>query len=137
VQKIIVACLLVLGLAVFGHAYTRTVEEPIRKVTDPESSDISVSVSNSTWTLVVPLAADELKGRDGVIINNPSVNNANVIGIITPHDQAPTVSTNTAIIEIAPGDPDREIKLSDEQNLFMNSRHSAAETIYIQEFKQR
>jgi len=137
VNKVILSLMLLFGLTVFVSAYTRTVEEPIRRVTDPESADISVSVSNSTWTLVVPLAADELKGRDGVIINNPSVNNANVIGIITPHDQAPTVSTNTAIIEIAPGDADREIRLSDEQNLFMNSRHSAAETIYIQEFKQR
>ncbi len=129
-KKIIISLALVVGLSVVGNAFTRAIEEPITHVSD--IADSTVSVSSAPWTELISSA---LIKRDGMFINNPKINTGSLYIHLSTTTNTPAISTNTAVIELEPGEFIR-VKLSEDIAVFGITTHTGAETMYIQEFRQ-
>lgn len=130
-KRIVLSIALIVGLTTYGNAFTRAIEEPVTHVSDVANSE--VSVASAPWTQLI---TSNLIKRDGVLINNPSTNSGNLFIHLSTVTTAPTISTNTAIIEIKPSDSTATLSVSEDIHIFGITTHTAAETIYLQEFRQ-
>lgn len=138
-KKILLSVGLVFGLVVCASAYTRIVEDPITSVSNAADGTLqTIVISTSVWTRVTPTTSTALLDRDGIILNNPTTNTDDFVMLIsTDALNAPSISTNTAVLELTPAGGPLTILLADDLTIWGNSRHTASETIYLQEYKQR
>lgn len=120
----------VLFTSIVSWASPPVFEMPVFPCTDA----FSVPLTTYSWTLV-PTA--NCSGRTLVVLNNPSYNTGNQLGVITNSSTAPSISTNTTPIELIHGGGDTGRGLSEESFLWMISLAASAESIDGQEFKQR
>jgi len=131
-KKIIYTLALIVGLSSYGYSFTRTIDEPIEDVSDVANA--AVTVATAPWTQLI---TSKLIDRDGILITNPSTNTGSLFIHISTVTTTPTVSTNTAVIEIKPTETTSVLNVSDRMTIFGITTHTAAETIYLQEFRQR
>jgi hypothetical protein len=121
---------LFLCLAIFGTAYAiDSTKSRIQNVEVPSC----VSVSTSTWTAVPALASIPAIGKGGQIISSHASNSAS-FGIVLSSVSTVSVSTMTAIMEVAPGEA-YVIDNSLNVKVFAVSYHTSAESMCQQQFK--
>lgn len=110
------------------------IEAPIKRWTTP----VSVSVSTSSYTNVISTTTRALYGITAILIDNPSTNTGIVHGHIgNCTSTAVSTSTVKGPIEIAPSSNGGSIGLSDDECIWLVSRHTSAESVTIQAVSQR
>lgn len=127
--------LFAVALICFGSSVAGAVDSfelPISSVTAPAA----VSVSSSAWTNVTP-AAVKLQFMSGILIDNPSTNNAAMHGFISDCT-TPTASTVTikGPIELPTANSGGFVSITEEMCLWLVGRHTAAESVMVQGVKQ-
>jgi hypothetical protein len=110
---------------------SHSIEAPINSV----GTATTVSVSNSTWTKVP--TTPSLVGRTGIVVSVPSTNTANVVGVLTVSTSGPTEATTVRPFEIEKGNSFALVPAADNVYLYLLSLHSGAESVHVQEVKQR
>ena len=121
---------LVAALSTFVRASSPLVAEaPVNSV----AAATTVSISTSTWTLV---PTSNTAGRFGVLVNNPSGNNARMVGVLSTNSSTPTEATTVRPLEFAPATDFTFLPVSDKIYVYLLSLHTSAESVHVQEVKQ-
>lgn len=127
-KKILISLGFLLGFVAITQAAPDVEEESMHYA----AAASSVSISTSAWT-VVPTTSG-LNYRSGIKVNNPSTNNASVVGILS-RSASPSDSITVHPIEIEPGE-NPFIPCGDDLYLYLLSLHTSAEYIHVQEVRQ-
>lgn len=126
--KRILSAVLLLGVASTGFASPLVREAPISSVGTPTT----VSVSTSAWTLVP--ASQTQTGQTGIVVSNPSTNNAAMVGHLAGCSST-SVATTVRPLEFSKGDFTL-VAVSDNVCLWLLSLHTSAESVHVQEIRQ-
>lgn len=94
----------------------------------------TVSVSTSSWTKVP--SGTQLSNRSGILVNNPSTNNASMVGVLSTDSSAPSEATTVRPLEFATSSDFTFVPISSGVYLYLLSLHSIAENVHVQEIVQ-
>lgn len=94
----------------------------------------TVTVSTSAWTKVP--TGSPIGNRSGVLINNPSTNNAGMVGVLSTNSSSPTEATTVRPLEFSQSSDFTFLPISSGVYLYMLSLHSVAESVHVQEVVQ-
>ena len=121
----VAACFMFKGL---GHAGV-SIDAPF-DIFEPNHR-IAISVSTSAWTEITVSTHTRARNQTGIIMNNPTANNAAIN--CTMDEAAPTIAIATGEYEIGDGE---NIIIPTSKKLYCVSLHTSAETIFAKKAGQ-
>ncbi|MCK5358322.1 MAG: hypothetical protein KAJ48_07995 [Elusimicrobiales bacterium] len=121
----------ILGMIILILAINGIVEADSAMFQGVVADPLAVSISTSAWT-ALPSTTTVNISRTGIYLLNPTSNTAAFNVYISSMSATPTVSTNTAIIELTKGE-EQFLDISGFLYVFAVSKHTSAESITYQQ----
>ena len=127
---------MLMGLSGLAHAAINTSQSPIADVY-PSTGPVCLSVSTMTWTQFPPASAGNWDKRDGIYFLVRSTNSANMVGILTNTDTAPTGAVTSYDMLFVKGSPQATIWADKRKYLWLISLNATPEIGCGREFNVR